>query len=129
VGRRLFQGLEQRVEGLAGQHVDFVDDVDLVLRAARSHVDFVPQFADFINPTVTGGVYFDDIQVRTVIIVWQVVDGMRQNPGYRGFADAAGTCKQVGMANTALFERLLESFGDMFLAYDFVKRPRTILSI
>lgn len=27
--RRLFEGLQQSVEGLCGEHVDFVDDVDL----------------------------------------------------------------------------------------------------
>ena len=38
VRRRLFQRLQQRVEGRAGQHVHFVEDVDLVARAtpARS---------------------------------------------------------------------------------------------
>ncbi len=35
VGRRLLQGLQQRVEGLGREHVYFVDDVDFVPVAAR----------------------------------------------------------------------------------------------
>ena len=35
VGRRLFERLQQRVEGVLRQHVDFVDDVDLVARRDR----------------------------------------------------------------------------------------------
>jgi hypothetical protein len=33
--RRLFQGLEQAVESLLGQHMHFVDDIDLVARRDR----------------------------------------------------------------------------------------------
>ena len=32
VGGRFFQGLQQGVEGRCGEHVDFVDDVDLDIR-------------------------------------------------------------------------------------------------
>ena len=35
VGRRLFERLQQRVEGVLREHVDFVDDVDLVPRRDR----------------------------------------------------------------------------------------------
>ncbi|EJW92184.1 hypothetical protein EVA_19709, partial [gut metagenome] len=31
MGRRLFESLEERIEGSLGQHVDLIDDVDTVL--------------------------------------------------------------------------------------------------
>jgi len=39
---RFFERLEQRIKGLLGQHVDFVDDVDLKTAAAWPDSDILP---------------------------------------------------------------------------------------
>ena len=49
VGRRLFQGLEQRVERLFCQHMDFVYDEDLVLTGCRPVFGMLYQVADIID--------------------------------------------------------------------------------
>jgi len=41
VGRRLFQGFQQRVEGCGGEHVDLVDDVDFEATFAGGEVDLI----------------------------------------------------------------------------------------
>ena len=53
---RLFERLEERVEGRRRQHVDFVDDVDLEPRAAGTDVDIRPQLADFLDTAVARAV-------------------------------------------------------------------------
>ena len=59
--RRLFDGLEQRVEGLVGDLVGFVDDEDLVAVARRLVADVFAQFAHFVDAAIGGGVDFDDV--------------------------------------------------------------------
>ena len=63
VRRRLLQRLEQRVERLRGQHVDFVEDVDLVARADRRIADGVVDLAHVVDAVVGGGVHLDDVDV------------------------------------------------------------------
>src|SRR5262249_39575243 len=53
---RLFERLEQGVEGGAGEHVDFVDDVDLVAVARRQVPGCLAQGADVVDAVVRGGV-------------------------------------------------------------------------
>ena len=52
VGRRLLEGLEQRVEGLAREHVDLVDDVHLETAVDRGESDLLAQVADVVDATV-----------------------------------------------------------------------------
>ena len=58
---RLFQRLEQRVEGAVGEHVHFVDDVDLVAALAGAKADLVAQFADIVDAVVGGSVDLDQV--------------------------------------------------------------------
>ena len=61
--RRLFQGLQQGVERLAGEHVDFVDNVNLEARPAGPHVDVLPQLADLVDAAVAGPVDLQYVHV------------------------------------------------------------------
>jgi len=54
VRRRLFQGLEQRIERCRGQHVDFVDDVNLCSGRGWAETDVGAQVAHFIDAVVAG---------------------------------------------------------------------------
>src|SRR5207253_1442493 len=55
VRRRLLKGLQQGVEGLLGEHVDFVDDVDLVARPGGAVLNVGPDVAHLVDPAVAGG--------------------------------------------------------------------------
>ena len=61
VRRRLFQRLEQRVEGLTREHVHFVDDVNLVAASRRADGDVLPQLADLVDAAFARGVVLDHI--------------------------------------------------------------------
>ena len=76
--RRLFQGLEQPVEGLLGQHVHFVDDVDLVARGGRGIAHAFDDLADIVDAGAGGGVHLLHIDIAGF------------GDGDAGLADAAG---------------------------------------
>ena len=58
---RLFQRLEQRVEGFAGDLVRFVDDEDLVAVARRAVADVLAQLAHFVDAAIGGRVDLDHV--------------------------------------------------------------------
>ena len=53
----------KRVEGLAREHVNFVDDVDLEPRPAGPHADVLPQLADFVDAAIAGAVDLQHVHV------------------------------------------------------------------
>ena len=59
--RRLLEGLQQRVEGLAGDLVRFVDDEDLVAVARGPVADVLAQLAHLVDAAVGGRVDFDHV--------------------------------------------------------------------
>ena len=61
--RRLLERLQQAVEGLRRQHVDFVDDVDLVARRHRRIAHLLDDLADVVDAGVGGGVHLDDVDM------------------------------------------------------------------
>ena len=66
VRRRLLDGLQQRVEGLLRQPVDFVDDEDLVAVAGRRHAEAVDDdVADLVDAGVGGRVDLEDVHVAS----------------------------------------------------------------
>ena len=61
--RRLFQGLEQAVEGLLGQHVHLVDDIDLVARRDGGIAHALDDFADIVDAGARRGVHLLHVHV------------------------------------------------------------------
>ncbi len=61
-GGRLFQRLQQGVEGRRGEHVHFVDDVDLVAPLVGGEVDLIAQVAHVVHAGIGGGVDLDQVE-------------------------------------------------------------------
>ena len=57
----LFERLQQRVEGLGGEHVDFVDDVDLELADGGTKEDAFSQVSNVADAAVGCGVTIPSI--------------------------------------------------------------------
>jgi len=55
------KGLEQGIRGFLGEHVDFINDIDLVAGLIWSIVDPLPEVSDFINATIAGSINLNDI--------------------------------------------------------------------
>ena len=52
MGRRFFQGFQERIEGFLRQHVHFVDDVDLLAAGGGERADGLLQRADLLDAAV-----------------------------------------------------------------------------
>ena len=120
VRRRLLQRLEQGVGGLVGEHVDFVDDIDLVARLVGGIVDLLPQVADIVDAAVAGGINLDHIQgpalgdglahgagiARLALAVGEAVDRLGQDARGAGLAGAARAAEEIGVRDAPLARAL-----------------------
>ncbi len=131
VPRRLLQRFQQGVEGGLGQHMNLVDDVDLVLEFSRGKLDVVPQAADVVDATVRGGVDFDDVHAlaavdvltggalvaRLAVLRDLAVERLGDEARHGGLAGAAGTRQQVRMRKAPLGQSVSQRTDDMLLAH------------
>ena len=58
---RFFQSLQEGIEGSHGQHMNLVNDIDLILGQAGCIGGLVSDVTDFINPVIGGRINLDDI--------------------------------------------------------------------
>ena len=137
---RLFQRLQQAVEGGLREHVHFVDDVDLGARHHRAVAGVVDDLANIVDAGVRGGVHlqhvdvprFDDrpamdaklphVNGRTVdggpaVRRGQfIVEGARQNARGRRLADAAHPRQEIGLMDAVEVEGVLQRAHHRLLA-------------
>ena len=128
--RRLFEGLQQGVEGAGREHVHLVNDEDLVTGAARQVADVLAQLADIIDAGVGGAIDLDYVKPLTgsdlltggALVAglsgeaFFAVEGLGQDPGGRGLADPAGAGKQEGVMDAAGADGVRQGLADMLLA-------------
>jgi hypothetical protein len=117
--------------------MDFIDDINFETRLGRREFYAFAQLPNFIDAAVGGAVYFDDVDVsafkngNTIIafiarlnrraLGMFAIQGLSQDPGSGGLADAAGAGKDIGMSNFILLDCAFECGSDVELAYDFVE--------
>ena len=118
MGRRFLQRFQKRVEGGSGQHVNFVDDIDLVFSHLGGVAYLLQQFADIIHAVVGGCVQLQHVHgafrlngpADLALAAWvavvgiQTVDGPAHQLGHGGFARAAAAAEQVGVGNLSRFD-------------------------
>ena len=63
---RLLEGLQQRVEGAGREHVDFVDDVDLVAGGGGAVGDAVDDLADVADAGARGRVHLEHVDMAAL---------------------------------------------------------------
>ena len=116
VGGRLLERLQERVEGVLGEHVHFVDDVDLVARRDRLVADAVGELADVVDAGARRCVHLHHIDMpilgdgaaglalpagrdrRTALPVGaDAIERARQDARRRRLADAAHAGEDEGV--------------------------------
>ena len=137
---RLFQGLEQRIGGTGAQHVNFIDDIDLVLSFVWSVINPFPEVTDVIHTGVAGGVNFNDVQSSAfgdcltpltgiagfaLAFVGEAVDRLGENASGTGLAGTAWTAEKVSMRDMTAAQGILQCLGYLFLADHFSQGLRT----
>src|SRR5207244_1128771 len=105
MARRLFEGLQQCVEGCVGNLMGFVQNVNLETIACRTITGRLAQLANLVNTAVCGSIDFDyidrvsganlDAGVTNSTgfghgpVCRTAIQGHCQNAGYRGLPNAA----------------------------------------
>ncbi len=142
VFRRLFQRLQQRIERRLGEHVHFVDQVDLEL-SARGHVlGVLDHLAHVVHAGVGRGVDLQQVDVATGIDVQAgrarparigtgaglAIERFGENARDGGLAHATGAGEQERVMHAPTVERVTERADHVFLAYEFGKTLRAPLA-
>ncbi len=82
----------------------FVDDVDFVFPFCRGNDGFFADFADIVDASVRGGIYFNDVKIIILNGIWQIIDSVSKNARDGGFASTAGADEKISVTNLALFD-------------------------
>ncbi|KPY82369.1 Uncharacterized protein ALO94_05556 [Pseudomonas syringae pv. spinaceae] len=139
VGRRLFKRLEQGIERVAGEHVHFVDQVDLEASATGRVLHVVQQLAGVFDLGAAGGVDLDQVDKTAFVDLLAhrtgaagrrgdagfAVQALGDDPRNGGLADASRTCKQIGVVQALAVQRVDQGLEHMGLADHFAERART----
>ena len=141
---RLFQRLEQAGEGRLRQHVDLVEDIDLVAGDVGLVVGAVDQLANIVDAGMGSGVHLDHVEMpaledgaamsallahvegRPFDAGALVVQRAGDQPRRRGLADAAHAGEHVGLGDAARGERIAERPDHGLLADQLVEGSRPI---
>ena len=141
--RRLLDDLEQGVERAQREHMHLVDDIHALFDLRRGIDGVVAQSTDAVHAVIRGGVDLQHIHARARIdapaggaavagvAVLRVfaVHGLGQNFGAGRLAGAARAREQIGMAQAAGLELILQSLGHALLTDDVVKGLRAVFAV
>ena len=122
--RRLFERLQQAVEGLRREHVHLVDDVDLVARRNGRVAHLVDDLTDVVDAGMRRGVHFEHVDMaafedRLAVLAelgqfdgglvdcrGPVVEGAGEDARSSRLADAAHAGEHPGLRDSAGGERV-----------------------
>ena len=137
MGRGLFQRLQQRIEGIPGEHVDLVEDEDPVTPLGRSILNMLNQTANVVDSAIRCPVHFSDVRILApenplagfafttrcrFFCVW-TLQCRSENSCHRSLAHPSGAAKQIGVSQPVLQNRLSQGIGNRLLPHHFVEIP------
>ncbi len=145
--RRLLQRLQQSVERVAREHVDFVDDEDLGARLKRAEARLLDDFAHIVHAGARGGVHLHHIRVavgedRRAIradaagiggrpagpVRPHAVQRAGDDPRRRGLADPAHAGEHEGMGDAPCGEGVAQGAHHRFLSDQVVEGGRPVFA-
>ena len=134
--RRLFHGLEQRVERGRREHVDFVDDVDAKLSTRWRESCTSDEIACVVDASVGSAVDFNHIEIFATEnrIANGIAFGQRfvaierasEDARHRSLAYAARATEEIGMRRSIGGDGILKRAGDRILADDLTEIARSV---
>ena len=143
VGRRLLQGLEERVECRRRQHVNLVDNKDLVAPYLRRYARLLHQRLDMLHRVIRGGIELEDVE-RTLLVERLArltlvaglafsrrrltVDGLGEDTRTSGLAHTSRPAKEVRVGQFARAYRVLQRCCQCLLSHHRVERHWSVLS-
>jgi len=129
VRRRLFQGLEKRVEGARGKHVDFIDDENFEPATRREIFYILSEFTNILDTGVGSTVDLENVHgitsgylkagradiARFLSRSIFTLESLGEDACSTGLPDTPSTRKKKGMGNPAGFDCILQRSADMLL--------------
>ena len=128
---RLFQRLQQRIEGGVGDLVGFVEDPDLVAVAGGTIARGIAQLANLVDAAIGGRVDLDHVHriaganlgagianaagLGHRMVLRAAVQRHGQNARDGGLADAAMPAEDVAVRDALLLDGVLQGAGDVVL--------------
>ncbi|CFP07748.1 Uncharacterised protein [Bordetella pertussis] len=142
VRRRLFQRLEHGVEGMPGQHVHFVDHVDLEAAGPRRVDRLLEQLGHFLDAAVGGGIELEVVDEAARIDFGAgaalaarlgrdavlAIERLGQDARQGGLADPARTGEQPGMMQALRVQRVREGSHHVILPDQGIEGSRAPLA-
>ena len=143
VGGRLLQRLQQRVERRFGEHMRFVDEVELVARPAGRDAGALTQRPHIVDAAVRGGVELDQVQrlaaqerdARLALVVGLAFEGRSavhspgEDAGGAGLAGAARAGEEVGVRRRAGGDGVAQRGRDRLLPHHIGEAPGPPLTV
>jgi len=141
---RLLEALEQRVRGRVGEHVDLVEDVDLLAAGRAAERDPLEQLPGVADPAVGRGVELEQVDERPrrhrrAVVAHaarlavgpevEAVEGLGQDPGGRRLAGAARPAEEVRVPDPAVAHGVAQSRGDVVLADELREPLGSVLAV
>ena len=140
---RLFEGLEEGVEGLGGEHVHLVDYIHAVLSDLGRNLHLVHQGLDVVHAVVGGRVQLMDTVGPPFLegdagltfsarlhVLGRIgtVYGLGEDAGCAGLAHSAGSAEKVSMGQLSPQDGILEGPGYVVLADKGLEGVRPVLA-
>ena len=144
---RLLEGLQQRVKGVFREHVDFVDNVDLVAGRDRRIAHRLDNLADIIDAGMAGGIHLDDVDKAAgrdaparlahaagidrgaaLPVFANAVERLGYQTRGRCLADPAYAGHQEGMGQPVALDRIAQGLDHCVLADQFGKFRRPVFA-
>ncbi len=136
--RGLFQGFQEGVEGLIGEHVYLVNQVHLETAPGRRILDVVGQLPHIVHPGTGGGVNLNQVNkpaVQDFLATGALTAGVGRNAGFtvqtagqqsadRGLAHAPGAGEKVSMMKPVMFKRVHQRLQHMLLPHHVLEASR-----
>ena len=133
--RRLLHGLQERIERRRGQHVHFVDDVNLVSAASRCNARAGDQITRIVNAAVGSAVNFHHIHVIAThdgfanfrrLRLAARIQRSRKDARHTGLTNAARSTEEIRMRSTPGSNGVLQGATNGVLPHYFCKRARAV---
>src|SRR4030095_5301509 len=133
--RRLFERLQQSVEGIFGYLMHLVDNIDLESRFGRLVAHVLNALADFIDVASGRAFDFEDVDaislselvaLRALIARRRrgalfAIQGLGEHPCRGGFAHPTNAGKKIGMSDAIRSDGVLKRARDVLLSRDILK--------
>ena len=143
IGGRLFERLEQSIEGPLGEHVHLIDDIDAVLAYLRGYAHLLNESAYVLDGVVARRIQLVDIETALLIeshatftliagIVLrrrvETVDCFCEDTCTSGFTHPSRAAEEIGMRKPVGADGIAQRVSECRLPYHRAKCSRTILA-